>query len=139
MKDIKKSTTWTSCLCKTEKMLLPIHPKHIEKIFEGTKQYEFRKVRCKDNVKSILMYATSPQKQVVGEAEICEILEGDLLSIWKETKEYAGISYDYFCSYYKDKKVAIAYKLTNVIMYEKPLSLENFGIKFAPQSFVYLK
>ena len=85
-------------------MLLSINPEHVENILLGTKQYEFRKTRCKSNVDRIIIYATAPQKMVVGEAEIEEIIEDNINEIWKQTKEFAGISYKFFRAYYKGKK-----------------------------------
>ena len=56
-------------------MLLSINPEHVENILNGTKQYEFRKVRCKSDVDQIIIYATAPQKIVVAKAEVEEIIE----------------------------------------------------------------
>lgn len=48
--------------------------------------------------------------RIVAEAEIEEIIESDILTVWKLTKEYAGVSYNFYRKYYKGKKKAIAYK-----------------------------
>lgn len=119
-------------------MLLSINPKHVENIINGTKQFEFRKVRCKADVNRIIIYATAPQKKVVAEAEIKEIIEDEINEVWKQTKEYSGITYNFFRSYYKGKKKAVAYRLCNVKTYERPKNLSEFGINYAPQSFIYL-
>ena len=57
-------------------MLLSIKPEYAKAILQGKKQFEFRKTRCKQGINRIIFYASSPQKEVVGEAEIDEILEG---------------------------------------------------------------
>jgi Uncharacterized conserved protein len=119
-------------------MLLSINPEYVESIFDGSKIYEYRKTRCREDVDKIIIYATAPQKQVVGEAEIDEILEDDVLSIWSQTKEYSGITYNFFRSYYKGKKKAIAYRLRNLIIYDEPRSLAYYGVSCAPQSYRYL-
>jgi predicted transcriptional regulator len=119
-------------------MLLSINPEHVENILSGKKQYEFRKVRCKSDVDKIIIYSTAPQKMVVAEAEIEEIIEDEIIEVWRQTKALAGISYDFFRAYYKGKKKAVAYKLVNVEVYEEPRSLSYYGITFPPQSFVYL-
>ena len=41
-------------------------------------------------------------------------------------------------SYYAGKDKAIAYKLKDVIVYDTPKELSDYGISQAPQSFVYL-
>lgn len=49
------------------KILLPMGPAHVEKIFDGTKKYEFRKTICKRDVTELVLYSTGPAKKVVGE------------------------------------------------------------------------
>ena len=53
------------------KVLLSIKPEFVEKIFAGTKKYEFRKsLFKKSGVKYVVIYASAPIKRVVGEFEI---------------------------------------------------------------------
>ena len=120
------------------RMLLSINPQFVEKIIDGSKVYEFRKFRCKPEIKKVVIYVTAPYKKVVAEADICEVLEDETLMIWKRTKAYSGINYVYFRKYYKGKKKAYAYHLKNVIVYENPLELKNFGVNYVPQSFCYI-
>lgn len=119
-------------------MLLSINPEYVASIFQGKKLYEYRKFRCRDDVDKIIIYATAPQKQVVGEAEIAGIVEDDILAVWHQTKEYSGITYKFFRQYYKGKKRAIAYQLKNLVIYDKPLTLEEIGVFYAPQSYRYI-
>lgn len=119
-------------------MLLSINPEHVDNIINGTKQFEFRKVRCKPEVDRIIIYATAPCKMVVAEAQIEEIIEDSINEVWKQTKDFAGITYNFFRSYYKGKKKAVAYRLRNVEAYEHPKSLSEYGITYPPQSFIYL-
>jgi len=120
-------------------MLLSINPEHIENILCGKKLFEYRKVRCKSDVDKIIMYATAPQKMVVAEAEIEEIIEDEINEVWRQTREFAGISYEFFRAYYKGKKKAVAYRLRNVEAYERPRQLSEYGVEYPPQSFVYLE
>lgn len=119
-------------------MLLSINPEYVESILQGTKLYEYRKFRCREDVDKIVIYATAPQKQVVAEAEIEHIVEDDVLSVWHRTKEHSGITYSFFRKYYKGKKKAVAYRLKNVVIYDEPLSLQDIGVSCAPQSYRYL-
>ena len=86
----------------------------------------------------IIFYASAPQKEVIGEALIDEILEGTPKEIWELAKTASGITKKFYFSYYSGKDKAIAYKLKNVMIYEKPKTLSNYSIRQAPQSFVYL-
>lgn len=57
------------------KVLLSIKPEFAFKIFDGTKHFEFRKVIFKNpNVNIVVVYASSPVQQVIGEFEIETIL-----------------------------------------------------------------
>jgi len=120
------------------RMLLSINPEHVENILLGIKRFEFRKVRCKSDVDKIIIYATAPKKMVVAEAVVEDIIEGDIEAVWDITCEYSGISYDFYTSYYEGKDKAIAYKLCDVRKYKEPKPLSDFGLRCAPQSFVYL-
>ena len=58
------------------KVLLSIKPEYVEKIFSKEKKYEFRKSIFKNpNIKSIIIYSSSPVKKVVGEFEIENIIQ----------------------------------------------------------------
>ena len=70
-------------------MLLSIKPQYAEMIIEGTKRYEFRTRKCRDDIKKIIFYATAPKSQVVGEAEIECVLVGKPTEIWKKTRCFA--------------------------------------------------
>ena len=120
------------------KMLLSINPQHVENILNGQKKFEFRKVRCRADVDNIVIYATSPIMQIVGEAVVIEIIQDSLDVVWEITSEYAGISRCFYDEYYQGKDKAVAYKLGKVKRYERPLQLSDLGIGFAPQSFVYI-
>ena len=119
-------------------MLISIKPEHVENIFNGSKKYEYRKIRCKKDVDKIIIYSTYPIMKVVGEAKVEEILEGSPENIWEETKKYSGIDLKFYQKYFKDRSKAIAYKLTNIKKYNAPKDLASYGIKKAPQSFIYV-
>ncbi|MCM1082580.1 MAG: hypothetical protein NC393_01395 [Clostridium sp.] len=119
-------------------MLLSINPEYVTSILQGEKLYEYRKFRCRNDVSKIIIYATAPRQQVVAEAEIADIIEDDVLSVWRKTKNYAGITYAFYRKYYKGKKKAVAYKLKNIVIYKEPLTLKDIGVSCAPQSYRYI-
>ena len=119
-------------------MLLSIKPQYAKIILEGKKIYEFRKSKPKEGVDRIIFYDSAPQKQVVGEAAIENVLEGTPNEIWEIAKTAAGITKKFYFSYYMGKDKAIAYKLKDVVAYKQPKELSYYGINHAPQSFVYL-
>ena len=121
------------------KIILSINPEHVENIFNGSKKYEYRKIKCKQNVDKIIIYSTYPIMKVVGEAKVESILEDAPENIWKRTSKESGINFKFFEQYYKGKQKAVAYKLADVVQYSQPVDLNDYGLRAAPQSFVYVK
>lgn len=120
------------------KILLSINPEHVQNILSGIKLYEYRKVLSHKKIDKIVIYSTCPVKQVVGEVEVLDSLQMDKEQLWKITKQHSGITKKFYNEYFKGRKIAGAYKLGKVVVYDKPLSLEDIGIKNAPQSYMYL-
>lgn len=119
-------------------ILLSIHPRFVDKIISGEKRYEFRKVRAKVPPEKIIIYSTSPVSQVIGEAEVENILIDTPENLWSITSVYSGIDVRFYQNYYKNKQKAIAYQLKNVKVYSEPKELKDYGINAAPQSFIYV-
>ena len=64
------------------KVLLSIKPEFAEKIFNGTKKYEFRKSIFKNkDVDTVVVYASSPWQYVIGEFHIDKILNDNKYNI----------------------------------------------------------
>jgi predicted transcriptional regulator len=124
--------------CPMCNIILSIHPNFVEKIISGEKRYEFRKVKTKLPPDKIIIYSTSPISQVIGEADVENILIDTPEKLWEKTSNYSGIDESFYQEYFKDKKHAIAYQLKNVTVYKRPKKLLDFGLRAAPQSFVYI-
>ena len=119
-------------------ILLPINPEHVENILNGSKRYEFRRVKCKRKIDKILIYATHPVKLIVGEVSVLDVIEDSKERVWEATSEFSGISEEFFKEYFIDKQQAVAYKLGNVQPFKNPITLDSLGVKFPPQSFMYV-
>ena len=117
---------------------MSIHPKHVEKILSGEKRYEYRTKAAKKGVESLIIYETTPIKRVVAEAKIIEVLELSPAELWEITKAHSGTSKEFFDKYFKGRKTAYAYRLGEIKTYDTPRKLSYYGIKNAPQSFVYI-
>lgn len=122
------------------KVLLSIKPEFVDKILDGSKRFEFRKGIFKnDRVKSVVIYSTMPVGQVVGEFDIASVIEDEPSRLWLKTKDYAGITKDFFDLYFHSKDKAFAIQISNVRKYEHPLPLSALGENIsAPQSYRYL-
>lgn len=122
-----------------KKIIISINPEHVNNIINGTKKYEYRTKAAKKDVNKLIIYETTPIKKVVAEAEIVEVLALDPKALWEKTREYSGITKNFFDEYFKDRKVAYAYKLGKIKVYDEPKALTEFGLRAAPQSFAYAK
>lgn len=117
-----------------KKILISINSEHVQNIINGTKKYEYRKIAAKQDISSIIIYETTPVKRVVAEAEIIDVLEFPPEELWEITKRESGISKKFFDKYFKDRKVAYAYSLGEIKVYDEPKFLIDYGVKAAPQS-----
>lgn len=118
---------------------MPINPKYVNEILTGRKKYEYRKIKPKrKNIDKMIIYSTVPVMKVVAEVEVKGILEEEKEKLWSMTKNESGITKDFYNKYYKNKNIAIAYKLGNVKIYDNPKKLDDIGINYVPQSFIYL-
>lgn len=121
------------------KILLSIKPEFANKIFDGSKKFEFRRsiFRNKD-VKSVVVYASAPVSKVIGEFDIEKVHNKELNQLWKETKDFSGISREYYDLYFTGKEEGFAIQVKNPKLYNKPKNLkEEYGM-VPPQSFAYL-
>lgn len=78
------------------------------------------------------------ENNIFSKGKLDEILEGTPKEIWEIAKSAAGITRKFFFSYYAGKDKAVAYRLKDVVTYQVPKELSDYGISQAPQSFVYL-
>ncbi|MDR1759662.1 MAG: hypothetical protein LBR60_03945 [Fibrobacter sp.] len=121
------------------KVLLSIKPEFAYKIFDGTKKYEFRKsIFKREGIKKVVVYASSPVRQVIGEFDIEDILCENTNQLWKITQNSSGITKQFYDSYFANKEKAFAIQVGKVKRFSHPKSLAEYNITLAPQSFVYL-
>lgn len=122
-----------------KRILLSVNPEHVCKILDGTKKYELRKVKCRENISEIVIYSTHPVMKVVATVSVKGVIVDVPEKIWKIVENEAGIDKEFFDEYYKKSDYAVAYALGEVKRFDKPRSLSEYGLKHPPQSFVYLQ
>ena len=71
---------------------MSINPEHVNNIISGEKTYEFRKVKCKRKIDSIVIYSTAPIMQVVAEVKVLDLIQGKPDDVWIKTCKGAGIN-----------------------------------------------
>ena len=98
---------------------MSIKPAFAEKIFEGTKKYEFRRAIFKNQqIEKVIVYASSRIKWIIGEFEIDKIISLDLVSLWNKTGEHSGITKVYFDEYFVKNNHGFAIKIKNIGRYK---------------------
>ena len=122
------------------KIILSIKPQFAEKIFNGSKRFEFRRSIFKNpEVNKVVVYASAPISKIIGEFEIEDVLKSEISSLWKKTKQFSGISEEYYLDYFKGKEDGYALKIDKPKKYKKEKCiLETYGIR-PPQSFAYIR
>lgn len=121
-----------------KKIIISINPEHVINIINGTKKYEYRTKAAKKDINKILIYETLPIKKIVAEVEILDVISLTPEQLLEQTKNESGISkQQFFDKYFEGRETAYAYKLGKVKVFEQPKELKDYGLKFAPQSFVY--
>lgn len=121
------------------KVLMSIKTEYTNKILAKIKLYELRKKPLNENIDTIIIYSSGKDKKVVGEFKIDKIIKDSPDNIWNLGEDVLGIDKKSFYEYFKNSEYAYAIKIKDVIKYDIPKDLKDFGIKKAPQSFCYIK
>lgn len=119
-------------------ILISIKKKYVEMILSGEKRFEFRTRVAKEAVNRLVIYCTAPTKKVVAEAEVIDVLKMSKEELWEITKDFSGSSKEDFMNYFSNSDIAYAYRLGKITIYDEAKELSDFGVKYPPQSFVYI-
>lgn len=121
------------------KVLLSIKPQFVEKIISGEKTFEYRKQVFKQDISTVVIYATKPVGKIVGEFKVKDILKDSPSNIWRKTKKNSGISKEFFMDYFNDRDSAYALEIQDFVKFDLEIDPKDVFLKFtAPQSFMYL-
>lgn len=122
------------------RVILSIRPKHVQKIINGTKKYEFRKVIFKDqSVCEIYIYSTSPVKKIIGKFKIGKIFDDHPENLWEQLHEFSGLTKKDFYAYFSGRDKGYAIEIVNFELFEEPIDPKKLSPSFvAPQSFQYI-
>ena len=121
------------------KALLSIKPEFAEAILSGAKRYEYRRVGFAQAVDTVILYASSPTRLVVGEFRVKSIHHASLADLWRRTHRHAGISSEYFYRYFHSLEMGYAIEVGATYAYWMPFSLRQIYQSSPPQSFVYMQ
>ena len=119
------------------KVLLSIKPVYANKILNWEKLFELRKSIPKEKFDTIIIYSSSPEKKIIWEFKVAEIIHEDIDNLWNIVKDKACVDKKFFDEYYKWKNKWYAIKVSNPIRYKESLPITIYT-KFPPQSFMYI-
>jgi len=129
---------------KNNLLLISIKPQYAKKIFEGEKTIELRKSapQMVDNESYMLIYVTSPVKELWGVCKIQSIIKNEPEIIWSKYGKVAGISKEDFNDYYKETTNGYVIELKEVKALVNAISLEELRVMIpgftAPQTYRYI-
>jgi len=121
-------------------VLLSIRPMYAEAILNGTKRYEFRRVRfARRGVRRAYLYATSSVRRIVGYFRVRDVFVDSAERLWQRCHENAGISAFEFFRYFEGCSQAVAIEVWNPKRLPQPIDPRAIIRDFRPpQSFRYL-
>ena len=120
------------------KILLSIKPIYANKILDWEKIFELRKSIPKNSFDTVIIYSSSPEKKIIWEFSVDEIIYEKLDDLWDITREWSCVDKKFFDEYYKWKDKWYAIKVKKATKYKQPLDIIKYT-KFPPQSFMYIK
>jgi len=125
-------------------ILLSMHSKHANNIYDLTKEYELRTqclpVRYDEKPVRVFMYETSPVRRITGEFYCSSVIP-----VSRDDPEYwmvaaMCITLDEYRSYLAHKETGIGYAhpIRAPKKFDRPYTLPEFGLERAPQSWRYV-
>jgi predicted transcriptional regulator len=98
----------------TQTLVLSLRPEFAEKVFQGKKTVELRRVRprLKPGDK-VLVYVPSPVKALIGHFQVRKVIQAEPQSLWQRVGRNAGITREQFMAYYDGARVAFGILLHN--------------------------
>lgn len=119
---------------------ISIKPEYANAIFDGSKCFEFRRVRPKGKIDKMFIHicGEDPSK-IQGIAIVEDVITGSVAEIWNRCKDGAEISIEDYYVYFAGCRSATAYKLTDAKRFDVPMDLADLDMKHIPQSFSYIR
>lgn len=106
-------------------VLISIRPVFVQRIFDGSKKVELRRVKPKiQSGDVVVIYATAPVKAVVGWFEVSDIVSESPPLLWSLVSDKAGVTFDEFSRYYEGAGRAIGIECRNAQQLSQPLKLD---------------
>lgn len=124
-------------------LLLSIKPAFAEMVLAGRKTVELRRVRPSvDPGMPLLLYASSPRRQLVATGRIADVAWGSPDEVWEAYGADTGVPRAFFDDYFAGSPRAVAILVEDVRPLAAPVALDDLRDRLEsfhpPQSFRYL-
>lgn len=87
--------------------LMSIHPDYVEKILAGEKRIELRRRRPGFKPGDlVLVYATSPVRQLAGAFAVERIVSMSVSAMWRKFRPVLGVCRDAYDAYFREREMA---------------------------------
>ncbi|MBP7902159.1 MAG: hypothetical protein KA015_05030 [Spirochaetes bacterium] len=122
-------------------VLISIKPKYVDKIINGSKKIEYRKILFKaSSVNKIYVYSSFPVKKIIGYFKYDGFICNSPELLWSLTESISGISKEFFFNYFKNKSKAYGLFVNNFYQFIEPIDPYIVDNNFKPpQSFMYIE
>ncbi len=107
-------------------LFLSIKPKFVKRILSGIKRVELRRIR--PNITTgdlVLIYASSPQKELIAYTHVLKVNQDDPKRLWIEHKTGICLSKVEFEEYFHGSKIGFAIHFSSIHEFDAPHSLSH--------------
>ncbi len=124
-------------------LLISIQPRFADLILSGAKSVELRRVRPRvSNGDLILLYASSPIRELVGVCTVAHVDIAPTSELWRRHGQNSGLQRAEFDSYFKGAARSVAISLQDAQRIIEPRTLTELRKRLpgfvAPQSYRYI-
>ena len=128
----------------TKSLLISLHPRFANAIFNGTKQAELRKVRPRvEPGDQLMIYSTKPTAAILGVVTVEAVIAAPPSRLWRMVSRTSAVSRSEFFRYFHDRPIAYAIVITSPRLLKTPITLAELRTEcrgfIPPQSYWYLQ
>jgi len=125
-------------------VLMSVKPKYAEMLLAGRKTVEVRRVRpAVEGGDWVLVYASSPKKQLLGAFQVDELYEASPSDLWEHLGAQTGVPHDAFFAYFRGAHMGVGIRVRQTLSFPHPASLDRIRESIPqfqpPQAYRYLR
>jgi predicted transcriptional regulator len=115
------------------RLLMSVHPSHAHQILSGLKTVEVRKrFSARWEGATVALYATRPDRSLLGEARIERVVTGPPSALWSEFGAGIGASREQYMDYVGNAQEVVAIVLTQPSPFVSPIPLAQLNHLMGP-------